>query len=417
MIKYYGRFIRIMSALLLGAMLLGACSIKTESDKKGDKKDEGTTGSDTTYSPESSDTTAPADTTTVPIDTTAPIDTTTAPDDIPDEPEVYVPAETGVNPLTGLKTNVSFEDRRPVAIMINNVRFKLNGIPTLTAQRGISNADIMYECVVEGGVTRLMMVVSDWENLPEIGTIRSCREYYLDFASNHDAIYVHAGGSDEAYRQINKVRYTDNLDFVNAVKGKVRLDAYCYRDQELRSIGYPMEHTLMTDGAKIAAGIERLKYRTALNGSFNSPLDFVEMGKERIPEDGTATYLKVRYSGTCQPYYTYDAAKGVYLRYQYDTAHIDQSDGKQLEFENIVLLYCDTHALNDEKKHQSVTTTGSGTGYYLSNGGYEEITWTKASSGSPVKLYNKDGEPLLVNRGKTFFQIVESGNESYTVIK
>ena len=61
----------------------------------------------------------------------------------------------------------------------------------------------MYECIVEGGYTRLMMLAMDYENLPVVGSVRSSREYYLDFAANHDAIYIHAGGSEQAYTEIS----------------------------------------------------------------------------------------------------------------------------------------------------------------------------------------------------------------------
>ena len=112
-----------------------------------------------------------------------------------------------VNPLTGLPSDEDLSSKRPVAIMINNLRASL-------PQVGISNADILYECLVEGGTTRLMAVVMNYEELGVIGSVRSSREYYLDFAANHDAIYVHAGGSTEAYSQIRS-RGVNNLDGVN----------------------------------------------------------------------------------------------------------------------------------------------------------------------------------------------------------
>jgi len=343
-------------------------------------------------------------------------DTDTAESETEPEPETEPADTTVINPLTGIPSEVDYMQRRPVAIMINNVRTTVGGENVITAQHGISKADIMYEAVVEGGLTRLMMVVSDYETLPEIGSVRSSREYFLDFASNHDAIYVHAGGSDEAYNQINNVRNTDNIDFVNPVNG-VSMYAYNYRNTELMNKGYLLEHTLMTDGSKIASAIQRMRYRTDLRNSFDSPLDFVKLGEVRVPEGGNATYISVRYTSWHMPYYRYDASRGVYLRYQYGDAHIDQVTGEQLAFDNIILLYCPSYNTQDAKQHQSVNTTGTGNGYYFTNGKYEEITWRKDSVSSPVKLYNAAGEHLLVNRGKTFFQIAEKSMESYTVIQ
>ena len=113
----------------------------------------------------------------------------------------------------------------------------INNIEVATPQEGVSYADIMYECVVEGWQTRLMMVVSEYESLPVVGSVRSSREYYLDFAANHDAIYIHAGGSQQAYAEI-KQRKVDNLDGVN-----MYIPNMFYRDSwRQQNMGY--EHSL-----------------------------------------------------------------------------------------------------------------------------------------------------------------------------
>ena len=122
--------------------------------------------------------------------------------ELPDE--IILPYK---NPLTGMPCSVDYSNSRPMAIMINNIK-------KATPQAGISNAEIIYECSVEGGITRLMALVCDYANLPEIGSVRSSREYYLDIAQSHDAIYTHCGGSEKAYSEIN-VRKIDNIDGVN----------------------------------------------------------------------------------------------------------------------------------------------------------------------------------------------------------
>lgn len=341
--------------------------------------------------------------TVTPPETTEPVDTTTEPPvtepPVPNEPDI-------INPLTGLEATVDYEARRPVAIMINNIR-------VATPQEGISYADIMYECIVEGAQTRLMMLVSDYEKLPVVGSVRSSREYYLDFAANHNAIYIHAGGSTQAYIELAS-RKVNNIDGVNdnSVSGM------CFYRDSWRRANMGFEHSLMTTGERIAKSIDFKKYNTDIKADFDSPLDFVPYDTVRVPNGGDATYLKVRYSGSHMPYFEYNEDEGVYYRWQFlGDKHMDKTADTQLSFTNIIVLYCPTVYTGDSYGHMDVTTTGKGEGYYLTAGKYEKITWEKADEDTPVKLYNEAGEELLVNRGKTFFQICTEKMKDTTEIK
>lgn len=102
-------------------------------------------------------------------------------DPVSSEPE----KEVYYSPLTGeAGYDESLLLNRPVAVMVNNIEQSL-------PQRGISKADIVYEMPVEGGITRLMAVFSDYHDLPEIGSIRSARHDYVELALPLDAIYLH----------------------------------------------------------------------------------------------------------------------------------------------------------------------------------------------------------------------------------
>lgn len=157
-----------------------------------------------------------------------------------DSSRVYNAA--AINRLTGLPLDdTSLHNHRPIAIMINNIN-------VACPQEGISKAEVMYECTVEGGITRMMMLVNDYESLPTVGSVRSCREYYLDFSSNHDAIYAHIGGSEEAYTNIYN-RQPDELD-------GLRGDNFYFRDPERRA-NMGMEHSAMANGELLKAAIEK----------------------------------------------------------------------------------------------------------------------------------------------------------------
>lgn len=304
-----------------------------------------------------------------------------------------------VNPLTGLKGTVEIANKRPVAVMINNLKQSL-------PQEGISNADILYECLVEGGTTRLMMVVMNYENLGSIGSVRSARDYYLDLAQNHDAIFIHAGGSPLAYDNIQS-RRINNLDGVNMYVPKM-----FYRDAERRKT-MATEHTLMTTGVGIVGGIEYMKYRTELKDNFTSPFNFVDYGTERkLTGNNLARHVIVPYNSVQFPQYIYQAKTNTYLRYQYNgQAHMDSVNNTQLEFTNIILLVCEHGDLNDEKGRLGILMTGTGTGYYIYGGKYEKINWSKSTRDSQIVLTNPDDSPLLMNCGNTAVNIISPSVE------
>ena len=330
-------------------------------------------------------TTIPEETTSVPEETTTKETTTEPPKKVIDK---YV------NPLTGLKGTIEVSNKRPVAIMINNLKQSL-------PQEGISSADVMYECLVEGGTTRLMMLVTNYETLGSVGSVRSARDYYLDLAQNHDAIFIHAGGSPLAYDNIQG-RRINNLDGVN-----MYVPSMFYRDAVRRQT-MAMEHTLMTSGKGIVSGIEYTKYRTSLKDDFTSPFNFVDYGTKReLSGNNLARHVIVPYNSAQFPQYIYQPKTNTYLRYQYNgKAHMDSVTNTQLEFTNVILLVCEHGDLNDDKGRIGVLMTGTGDGYYIYGGKYEKIKWNKTTRDSQIVLTNTNGTPLIMNCGKTVVNVI-----------
>lgn len=318
----------------------------------------------------------------------------------------FVPVESGeplqyTNPLTGLAASKDVSNVRPVAIMINNIK---EAMP----QIGVSKADILYECLAEGGITRLMMVTCDYEAIGTIGSVRSSREYYLDFAKNHDAIYVHAGGSEEAYSQIYS-RDIAHLDGVrsDARTGKNVSGTVFYRDADrLKSFAY--EHTLVTSGELIAKGISAMGYRNTRDG-FSDPIKPVDWGYGVELSGDRATHIKIPYRSTHVAEYVYDSSTKKYMRFQFNhQTHIDGATGEQLGFENLLILNNTHHNTGDSYGHLVVTTTGSGSGLYFTGGRMIPVTWSKSSQDSAVTICDAEGYPLVVNRGKTAINVVDS---------
>ena len=301
-----------------------------------------------------------------------------------------------INPLTGLPADQNTYYKRPVAIMLNNIK-KAN------PQIGTSNADVIYECMVEGGITRLMMLVTNYENLDVIGSVRSSREYYLDFAQNHDAIYIHAGGSTQAYKEI----YQRSINNICGVNGGA-VTAYFYRDPERRAT-MGLEHSLMTTGEMITKAIQYKKYRTDKYEGFDSPFDFVSCdgGENTLEQGGEARHVIITYTSSHYPQYIYNEKTNTYARYQFKgEAHIDGATGETLTFTNVLVIACTHTNTNDSYNHIDVDTVGSGDGYYIYGGKYIKIKWSKADEDTPIQLFNEDGTPLQMNCGKTFVNIV-----------
>ncbi len=292
------------------------------------------------------------------------------------------------NPLTGLPTTVDTTRKRPAAIMLNNIKQSL-------PQEGISDVEILFECLVEGNITRLMGLFSDYGALGEIGSIRSARPYYLDFAQAFDAIFCHAGGSNQAYDEI-RTRKISNVDGVQ----KDPLRVY-YRDKE-RLKTMDLEHTMMTTGEGIVKSVEHFKYRTTLRDNFALPFEFPQPGTSVAvgTEDALHVYLPVSSYQVVD--YVYNTESKEYLRYQYNgQRHVDGNNDRQLSFTNVIVLFCKTVTIDDAGR-LGITTTGTGKGYLISQGKYTPITWSRTDRDGNLTLTDTaTGSPLVINRGKT----------------
>src|SRR5690625_3645483 len=109
------------------------------------------------------------------------------------ENEQQEPTFSGTFPLTGIATNED-TNQRIVSVMINNH-------PVARPQSGLSQADIVFEILAEGGITRFLALYQSEQ--PEIvGPVRSAREYYFELATGYDALYVFHGAANFVYDMI-----------------------------------------------------------------------------------------------------------------------------------------------------------------------------------------------------------------------
>lgn len=279
---------------------------------------------------------------------------------------------------------------RPYAIMINNL-----GVAR-PLQSGLQDAMIIYEMIVEGGLTRYMAVFQD-QNTERIGSIRSARHYFLDYALENDAIYVHHGNSPQAAADFK----TLNIDRISVDASKTG-----WRD---KSLNVSTEHTLFTSIAKLNNGLGNK--RKTRNKDFL--LNYSETPIDLSTKEGAikANNIEITYSGSVKTSYEYDESAQNYKRSVNGKAHTDYVTKKQYTFKNIITYQVSNTSLNDGsgKDRQTLDNIGSGEGYYITNGYAIPITWSKSSRSSQTVYKYKDGTEIDVNDGNTFIQIQPKG--------
>ena len=308
---------------------------------------------------------------------------------LPAEPEPYVPA--GTNPLTGLPMEPEYEGLRPIAIMLNNLK-------AAQPQLGISQADIIYEVPVEGGITRMLCLYQTVEGVDIVGSVRSARPYFVELVLGHDAIYVHAGGSQEAYSNLSSW----GVDHMDGVRGADDAQIF-WRDAERRkNNGY--EHSLITSGEKILEYLAKGKIVTEHGSGWDYGQTFVEDG---TPAEGEAAeHIKVCFSGYKTGTFDYDAVTRKYLVGQYGKEHIDGGNGAQVSATNVLVLKTSTVVLDDVGRLR-VQTTGEGEGLYFCGGKTVPIRWNRADRNSPFVYTLENGvTPLALGQGSSYVCII-----------
>lgn len=317
-------------------------------------------------------------------ETTAPPETT-VPTTGPTEP---APVDT--NPLTG-EALEEVTSNRPTAIMINNLS---KAVP----QCGISKADVIYEIIAEGSVTRFMAIFYDLRDVDVIGPVRSVRPYFVRVAQHYGAVLSSAGGSDEAIDLIGSLDW----DYLNGIAGA---GSWFYRDEWRRSNrGY--EHSLMTTGEKLMQAAEKRGITTNMED-----VDYgFRFTDEAMTAGEAANEITIWfYNNGKKTTMTYDEEAGLYAMSQHGAASVDGNDDTPIRFRNVLVLEADSH-VKDKKGHLEVQMTGSGKGYYARDGRIIPIQWSRESNTAQYVYTDEAGSPISFGVGKTYVAIVPDGS-------
>ena len=276
-------------------------------------------------------------------------------------------------------------NKRPIAVMIDNVG-------DARPQAGLNDAYIVYEIIVEGKQTRLMALFQN-KDLDKIGPVRSSRHYFLDYALENDAIYVHFGWSPKAKSDIS------SLD-VDNINGMTESSKSFWRVKDKTS-----PHNVVTSIDKILKIAERKGYSTTTQKE--SVLHYVTDEVE-LEEGSIATNVTIPYSSSYKVTYKYDEETKRYTRGYNKTTQKDWDTKELVTTKNIIITFAKNSTLNDgtNKDRQNLSNIGTLDGYYITNGKAIKIKCYKASRTAQTVYKDLNGNEIEVNDGNTFIQIV-----------
>ncbi len=292
--------------------------------------------------------------------------------------------------INGSIVNKNNKNLWPVAVMIDN---HFNAWPNY----GLSQADIVYETLVEGNFTRFMALYTPQKNnnetITKIGPIRSARPYFLKLVKELDALYAHSGGSPQALQEIEELDI-NNLEEI----------AWWGPDYFWRVYSRQAPHNLFTSNNKLAQAIIdwELNKNTPIykTWKFN---DYLE--KNNFPKINN---IKINFSvnDNYDVTYKYNTTTQTYLRWQGKQKHIDALTNKQIEVNNIIIEFVPKEKILDSEGRIELKLIGSGKALIFRNGKQIEAKWKKLNTSARTMFYDKNNNEIEFKRGNIWIEIV-----------
>jgi hypothetical protein len=323
-------------------------------------------------------------------------------------------------PLNGQKytreERAIWEGRRPLTVMIEN---HSDSRP----QSGLSKADVVYEAVAEGGITRFLAVFYCGASAEEvtIGPVRSARTYFMDFASEYGdfPLYAHVGGANKpgpanALGQIESYGWLKNGNDLNQFA--IGFPVY-WRDYE--RIGHPVatEHTMYSTTDKLWEVAQKRGLGAVNDAGDKWDEDFVPWkfkDEAKAAERGKVVDIKFDFWSGYKEYsveWQYDVENNGYLRFNGGQPQKDLNTDQQLEAKTVLVQFMKEKGPIDELKHMLYTTIGTGKALIFQDGQVTTATWAKQSRQARTKFTDSKGKEIVFNPGPIWIEIVPAGNE------
>ncbi len=320
-------------------------------------------------------------------------------------------------PLNGqfytLVEKEAWSKRRPLFVMIENA-------PDARPQSGLSQADVVFEAVAEGGVTRFgaMFYCAAQANDLVLAPVRSARTYFVDWASGfYQPMYVHVGGANvpgptNALGQIGDYGWEMEND-VNQFSVGYPTFVRNYNRIEGKQIA--TEHTMETT----TEGLWQVAKDRDWTNTNPDGEDWLEQYQgwtfEQEPAE-TGTVTNVSYDfwsgyGQYQVDWVYDAQQDLFLRSQGGEKHLDLNNNQQVAAANVIVLKTTEKGPINEKKHMIYGTTGTGDALIFKHADVVEAVWSKDERTSELEFTDGRGNPVELARGLTWISVVSLTNE------
>ncbi|WP_110926340.1 DUF3048 domain-containing protein [Bacillus massiliglaciei] len=287
--------------------------------------------------------------------------------------------ETPVYPLSGTEADGE-TDRRAVAVMVNNHT-------QARPQTGLSKADVVYEMLAEGEITRFLAVFQS-EVPDQVGPVRSARDYYIEIAKGLDAIFVTHGNSPEAKQLMDS-------GYIDSVNG-LQYDGTLFQ----RSDDRKAPHNSYTTYDNIMKASKEKGYEQT---SELAPLKFLSDDEEAELEGEAAADVRVNYGKAAyNVQYTYNKTEQKYARSSNGVQTKDQAADQPIWLDNVFIIEA-PHKVTDKKGRRDIDLKSGGKGYLLQKGIMNEVEWENRE-GRIVPV--KNGEEARMVPGKTWVNIV-----------
>ncbi len=332
-------------------------------------------------------------------------------------------------PINGQMRTVKQKDawvtRRPLGVMIENSK-------DARPQSGLSAADVIYEAVAEGGITRFLAIYY-CQDAPFVGPVRSARVHFMTMLREYGEypLYAHVGGANCDPETGSGCANGAKADALGLIR---KLGWASYNDMNQFSVPFPVfwrdydrlpnvatEHTVYSSTEKL--------WKYAKDKRILSNID-----EEKVPWDKTFVSWKFQddansakrgstakinlsfwnsFSSEMAVEWVYDKEKNQYMRKNGGVAHIDKNNNKQLTAKNIVVIFAQESPANDgyEGGHILYGLVGEGDALVFQNGNSFKATWSKEDAETRIAFTDAEGKEIAMVRGKVFFEILPIGNK------
>ncbi len=299
------------------------------------------------------------------------------------------------HPVTGVCLKLKNEESQYATEDLETAKVFTVMVENHTAARpqsGLSEADVVYEALVEGGFTRFMAVFDSLQEIKAIGPVRSARDYYLWWAKEYNnPVYAHVGGSPKS------------LDLI-AKQGMIDCDEFYHGDIFERVTWRNAPHNTYVGVSDLV-----LCRPTKPEAGLFSGIDSWKYSSEEIAGDAKVDNIEIFYSQNAnyEVEWQYNAEEGVYYRFNAGQPHLDKNNNQQITAKNVIVMEALSRVIDDVGRLE-MNNIGHGLVFVYTQGTKQKGEWQKDHYSDRTRFVDKDGNDLLLSPGNTWIQVVPS---------